>query len=420
MVCESGSVRFISVVWVLLAMVTPALTAQKGTGGGGQQTGGSGGGAQQQQAPGGQNGPSSTSVYRVESDMAALQASDNVAAEIATEIGSENLVVYDQPTFQNLQFYEAYSTEVGLFESAYSQIIKNSSGATLQDFAASATAAQTIISTLAAMRSSTETSAQQTNIAVDTLTAQLANHLGAGRVLDPKLFTGGAPGLDDLAPPDLTKLPASNCNLVSVSIPTQLTCLLSIRAQAATANPQKFQDVDKVFQSFLGNLLGSSVASSVVTPTAPVGGVGGGGAATPTTTTQVTAPQNPGSNNNAAPLTSVPIMSSVITGRRIKQQLSNFTSCSSSGGNGTKLLVLESTAAGGAYRIRHNFWVEVFWTTPDPSFNGGAVTTYVLVDPCTSSIIKANTLRYVYGYGKPEKTVKIKSRANFTPTVEGK
>jgi hypothetical protein len=84
------------------------------------------------------------------------------------------------------------------------------------------------------------------------------------------------------------------------------------------------------------------------------------------------------------------------------------------------VLVLEFVAGGGAYRIRHNFWIEVFWTTPDPSFNGGAIATYMLIDPCTSLVIRANTLRYMYGYGKPEKTLKLKSRANFTPSVEAR
>ena len=417
MACRNRCVRLIGVLGTFFLVLLPALPAQKGSGGGGQQTGGSGGGGQQQQAGGSQSSSPSSGVYRVESDITALQASDNVAAEIAKEIGNEKVIIYDQPTFQNLEFYEAYSTEVSLFESAYTQIIQNGTGATLQDFAASATAAQTIVSSLAAMRSSTESSAQQTNIAVDTLTAQLAQH--AAQVIVPKIFISGVAGMDDMTLPNLAGPPASKCSDVTNSVPAQLACLLKLRAQAAATNSQKFQDVDKLFQSFLGNLLGSSVASSVVTPTAPVAG-GGGGGTTPTTTTQVSAPQNPGANSTAAPQTSVPIMSSVIIGRRIKQQLTNYTSCKASGGDGTKLLVLEFTAAGGAYRIRHNFWVEVFWTTPDPSFNGGAVATYMLIDPCTSLITKANTLRYMYGYGKPEKTLKLKSKANFTPTAEGK
>jgi hypothetical protein len=412
--------RYMHLAHVLLTVaifaIPTAFLGQKGSGSGGQQSTGSGAGGQQQASPG-QGASPSGGNYRVESDMAAVQAADNVAAQMALEIGNERVIVYDQPTFQNLQFYEAYSAEIGLFESAYRQIIA-STGSTLQDFAASATAAQTIISTLAAMRSSTETSGQQTNITVDTLTAQLAHHLISGQVMLPKFFMNGVPGTNDLAAPNLATLPTINCNNVALSVPTQLACILQVRAQAANADPAKFQEVEKLFQSFLGNLLGSSVASSVLTPAAaPAPGAGGG---TSTTNTQIGAPQNPGSSNNATPLTSVPVMSSIVTGRRIKEQLSNSTTCPAFPSNGTKLLVLQFTAAGGAYRIRHNFWVEVFWTTPDPSFNGGAVVTYTLIDPCSSSIIKANTLRYLYGYGKPKKTIKLKSRANFTPTVETK
>jgi hypothetical protein len=83
-----------------------------------------------------------------------------------------------------------------------------------------------------------------------------------------------------------------------------------------------------------------------------------------------------------------------------------------------QLLVLEATIAGGSSRIRHNFWVEVFYTTPTPSFNGGAVVTYLLIDPDSSYVTKSEVLRYMYNYGKFKNLKPVEKGGNFCPVGE--
>jgi hypothetical protein len=63
-------------------------------------------------------------------------------------------------------------------------------------------------------------------------------------------------------------------------------------------------------------------------------------------------------------------------------------------------LVLEATAAGGGQRIKHNFFVEMFYTTPTPTFTGGAVVSYLLINPGDSTVVSAKVFRFTYGYGK--------------------
>lgn len=381
--------------------VTPAI-GQGGKGAGQPQGAGQSPGSSpsQQGQPAG-----SAAVYRIESDMLAYQAADVISAEIASEVKGQRLLVYDAPTFENLQFYEAYSAELSSFESGFS-LVSGGTGATLNDFAAAATAAQTIVSSLAAMRSSTEYGTQQTSLQVDALIAQLSSHLaGSGPTIVPKFLLE--------TPEDITfhqPVTNSNCAALSKSIPDQLSCLLRIRAQAAAvpANAQKFQDIDKLFQPFFANLLGVTVASSLIN--------GNGPQPQGQAPVQPQAPATP-SPNAGSQLSAVPMLATVIMGHRLAAQM-DVPDCSTTKASGTKVLVVEATAAGGSYRIRHNFWVEVFWTTPSPSYNGGAIVTYLLIDPCTSTIVHSNTLRYMYDYGKFEKTKKLKSRANFTPAYE--
>jgi hypothetical protein len=392
-----------------IAFIGTAVTPVIGQGGkGAAQPQGAG------QSPGSSPSPqgqpaSSPAVYRIESDMLAYQAADVISAEIASEVKGQRLLVYDAPTFENLQFYEAYSAELSSLESGFS-LVSGGTGATLNDFAAAATAAQTIVSSLAAMRSSTEYGTQQTSLQVDALIAQLSSHLaGSGPTIVPKFLLE--------TPEDITfhqPVTNSNCAALSKSIPDQLSCLLRIRAQAAAvpANAQKFQDIDKLFQPFFANLLGVTVASSLINGNGPQ--PQGQAPAQPQTPAQPQAPATPAPSSQ---LSAVPMLATVIMGHRLAAQL-DVPDCSTTKASATKVLVVEATAAGGSYRIRHNFWVEVFWTTPSPSYNGGAIVTYLLIDPCTSTIVSSNTLRYMYDYGKFEKTKKLKSRANFTPTYE--
>jgi hypothetical protein len=47
--------------------------------------------------------------------------------------------------------------------------------------------------------------------------------------------------------------------------------------------------------------------------------------------------------------------------------------------NGHSLLV--EAKAGGSSGVCHNFWVELFYTTPTRSFNARLIVTYYLIDP---------------------------------------
>jgi len=230
------------------------------------------------QPPGGQQ-PAQPATpgasYRIQSDMLAYQASDVIAERIAADVRNQRLVIYDGPTFENLQFYEAYSAELNAFESAYNQLspppaqpAAPAPGNSLQDFTAAASAAQTIVNTLAATRSSTEYGTQQTNLQSDALVSQLVHHLnGANAVIVPKLLLEAPSELGFSAVP-----PPDHCGALANSVPDQLACILKIRAQKATY--VGFADLDKTFQSFVANLIGITVATTLAAPPA-----GGGGAA---------------------------------------------------------------------------------------------------------------------------------------------
>jgi hypothetical protein len=49
------------------------------------------------------------------------------------------------------------------------------------------------------------------------------------------------------------------------------------------------------------------------------------------------------------------------------------------GGTGF-LLTVSVDAAGGDTKVTHFFWQELFWPTPSPSYNGGAVVSFLLTD----------------------------------------
>jgi hypothetical protein len=386
-------------LWSAVYLLTTATAHGQGQTGGSPPGGGQNAGGQQQ-------GQSSTAgagaTYRIQSDMLAYQASDVIAQRIAADVQNQRLVIYDGPTFENLQFYEAYTAALSAFESAYNQLSPGG-GSSLQDYSAVATAAQTIVNTLAAVRSSTEYGTQQTSLQSDALVSELAHHLSASStVIAPKLFLETPNDLNFSAAP-----PANNCSSVVNSVPDQLACILKIRGQKV--NAKGFADLDKIFQSFFANLIGVTVATSLAAQSS--GGGGGGGGTQPSPA----APSVP-SPSNAPQLNSIPLLATIIQGHRLATQLQ--TPACGAGAGSTKLLVLEATAAGGSYRVRHNFWVEVFWTTPSPSYNGGAVVTYLLIDPCSSAVIQSDTLRYMYDYGKFEHSKKLKSRANFTPINE--
>jgi hypothetical protein len=65
-----------------------------------------------------------------------------------------------------------------------------------------------------------------------------------------------------------------------------------------------------------------------------------------------------------------------------------------------RVLFLDFSSAGGNVRTLKNLWVEIFYTTPAPSFNGGAVVSYILFDPSSGKIEAARSLRKIYAYSK--------------------
>jgi len=389
---------------------------------GGQSTGGQGGGGQQ--------GTTASNSYRVEIDMLAYDAAEKIADHIRSQINGTGtkFIVYDEQTFVNLQTYQAFEAGISSFESAYTLLGLNK-GKSLE---AGVAAAQTIVSTLAALRSSTEFATQPVNLNTDALVAQLASKL-PGKVVVPRIILENPLEVDDLGLDswDVNKN-TGGCADVQKSVPWQLACVLAKRNEVIGA--PGFSEIDKLFLSFLGTVLNISASGSVTgSSKANVSGSGedkkGSADSKDGSSTTPTDKANQPAQNNAANQSFIPppALFSLVSGRRLEYELRETCPSKSSGsaeGSGgatgnaptttntqqkkstpsspgsTHLLLVETTAAGGSYRIRHNFWVELFWTTPTPSFNGGAVVTYYLINPCDSAVEKSEVLRYMIDYGK--------------------
>jgi hypothetical protein len=367
--------RALLVFTLLLLVPTSTLFGQSKGSGGSSQAGGTGGGNQGGGSGGGgtpsANGQqSSSSTSRIEATVMAYEASDKIAAHIADQVKGMKLIIYDTQTFAALQSYDAYAVTVSSLEAAFTFGSDNKSIAGLPD-------AQTIISSLAMVRSSTEYATQPVDINLDALIAQVAHNLPASSTVVPKFILLERA---DLESPANSDIPDHDCADIDLNIPSQLACLIRVRAESQS-NPY-FTNTDKLFQTFLGSLFGSSSVAKSPAPTAP---------AAPATTDGVT-------NQNQSPSPAPALLPSIIVGRRLRAQLNP-----SDDNKRARLLVLETTAAGGSYRLLHNFWVEVFWRTPTPAFNGGATVTYLLIDPFTSTVEKSEVLSYVFKYSKFKK-----------------
>lgn len=361
--------RALLVFTLYLLVPTSAVLGQSKGSGGGSQTGGAGGGNQGGGSGGGgtpsANGQqSSSSTSRIEASVMAYEASDKIAAHIADQVKGTKLIIYDAQTFAALQSYDAYAVTVSTLEAAFTFGSDNKSLAGLPD-------AQTIISTLAMVRSSTEYATQPVDINLDALIAQVAHNLPASSTVVPKFLLLEHADLDSPANSDI---PDHDCADIDLNIPSQLACLIRVRAESQ-GNPN-YTATDKLFQTFVASLIGSSSLAKNPAPAAPA------------TTDGAT-------NQNQNPSPAPAVLPSIIVGRRLRAQLNP-----SSDEKRARLLVLETTAAGGSYRLLHNFWVEVFWRTPTPAFNGGATVTYLLIDPLTSTVEKSETLSYVFKYSK--------------------
>ncbi len=326
------------------------------------------------------NGQSGSSSSRQEIAIISYEASDEIATHIAQNVKGRRLVIYDAQAFAALQSYEAYAAIISTLETAFKlgTTQQKSTGIVPLD------AAQTVVSTLASLRSSTEYGAGSVDPNLDVLTAQVINKLSTPQsVFVPKFLLLANDDLDSPAEGDIED---HDCADLDLGVPNQLACLMKVRDE--NRQNQNFTDTDKLFQTFLGTIIGAS--STAKTPTLQAGGPDNNNPA-PNNNQNNPAPnsnQNPGQANSPLAL--------IIAGRRLKAQLIDPT-------KPTKLLVLEATAAGGGYRILHNFWVEVFWRTPTPAFNGGATVTYFLIDPSTSTVEKAEVLSYMYKYSKFQK-----------------
>ncbi len=433
------------VLYILILTLGPSMCfSQKGSGNGGKSSGDSGGdsgsgGAGKSSGSQGSGASSAASPSnRIEAGMLVYEASDKIAAHIAARVKDHTLYIYDSQSFASLQAYEAYSATVSAFEISFKLFIKQPA---TSSFVTSAGAVQTITSSLGALRSSTEYAAEAVDFQTDPVIAQVANHVGPGKVIVPRLLFINSKS-DDLVATAPDKIEHGNCSDIQKNVPDQLGCLLVVRNDASvavsattgeTAASKKaaFADLDKLFQVFFGQLMGSSVnlTSSTSTPGATGGGGGAGGAAGSGGARGAGSggggdgtaggggnkdkgggSSSPGSSDGNQPSTPVPLLSQIIQGHRLKAQFANDTN--------SRVLILEATQAGGGSRIKHNFFVELFWTTPTPSFTGGAIVTYLLIDPAGSRVEKSGVLRFMVDYGRFHGK-KIQRPSNFEEEKPG-
>jgi hypothetical protein len=84
------------------------------------------------------------------------------------------------------------------------------------------------------------------------------------------------------------------------------------------------------------------------------------------------------------------LLSTIMAGRELRRDIDGTS----------QILYVGFNAAGGSYRVLHNFWIELFWRTPRPAFNGGAVASYILFNPDDSTVAQARTLRFACNYSK--------------------
>jgi hypothetical protein len=281
-------------------------------------------------------------------------------------------------------------------------------------FITAAGGVQTVAAALGALRSTAEYAPDTVNFQLDPVIAQVSHHLTSGTVIVPKFVLLA----DDLKASAPGALLHTNCSDIAKTIPDQLGCLLMARNDASVAisgggdltakalKQAAFGDLDKMFQVFFGQLMGVSVnlGSTTSSPQAagpagggPAGGPGAGGGGNGNGS-----PNAPGNGNQSS--TPVPLLSQIIQGHRFKAQFAKDSN--------SRILVLEPTEAGGGSRIKHIFLVELFYTTPTPSFTGGSIVSYLLINPATSVVEKAEVLRFTVDYGKFHGK-KIQTGSNF-------
>ena len=374
-----------------------------------------------------QNGPASATDAlksgqapsgRIEVDMLAYESSNRAASEIARQVkvflatqpscmGGEKdaskctIVIYDASSFSSLQTYDAFAAMVSALEAAFKSLKQKGQPASNQPsgekaFDLIASGVEAAIGALSALRSTSDYTHEEVDLNTDALIAQVA-HAFLAHQTSSGLLDGTQRSVKVIVPKiALLSNPieytnrgtGTDCANVANGINEQLGCLFKVRAAADPTDPG-FQSLDKTFQSFIQSLMGGGGASTKDTAQKDDNGNH----------------QNPDQQANKPQTTpdesakgqSVSVLSTVILGRRLRAQLSSSA----------HLLVLEATSAGGSYKTLHNFWVELFYTTPAPSFNGGAVISYMLINSSTSSVEAADVRRFMFRYGKFRKSEKI-------------
>jgi hypothetical protein len=63
------------------------------------------------------------------------------------------------------------------------------------------------------------------------------------------------------------------------------------------------------------------------------------------------------------------------------------------------LLTVSVDAAGGDTKVTHFFWRELFWPTPSPSYNGGAIVSFLLTDQ-GGAFVDADMFHFMYDFSK--------------------
>lgn len=77
------------------------------------------------------------------------------------------------------------------------------------------------------------------------------------------------------------------------------------------------------------------------------------------------------------------------------------------------ILTVSMDAAGGDTKVTHFFWRELFWPTPNPSYNGGAVVFFLLADQ-NGKVQDGYLFHFMYGFSK-FKTKKIPKTFSVQP-----
>ena len=331
--------------------------------------------------------------YFVEADMLAYEASARIARELADEMGSGNndkIVLYDQQSFSNLQAYNAYIELVRVIASGYEASKKSALQPAPPPGALSLTgpdilsAVKTGVEILTALRSTTDLNGQKTEPQEIALFTQVSHALSCRsyKVVIPKLVL-----IDTTVPPepDMT-----NCTTPSNTVAGSLSCLLGKRASAEEASNKRSEanqngegkpanPILEEMNSLFNRLLDSLSISSGKSP-------GNDQTKNPSDVGATNPPGGSATVSGGTPS----LLSAIITGQQLRRNLEGKS----------KVLYIGFDAAGGSYRVFHNIFVEVFYRTPTPAFNGGAVASYILFDPSNSTVVKARTMRFTFSYSK--------------------